>query len=512
MTQEVGVETVYGAIEAAFRESKLDRVEGLLMPALDQIQNNAQLWFYAGCLQFKRGYAAMAAIAFTRSLELNDSPHVYSNLGACYRRMNRNEEGLRVLKTGQERVRDYPPALVNLGSMYVNEGNPEGGIPYLERALELGKQSGTIERGAAWNLGLLYLEAARFAEGFDCYREGVAGERATRNYGSEEFGFDDPEMLSDESFKAAIASGEKPQLIIWGEQGIGDELMFGTIIEDFREHFEVIFECHPRLMTLHAGAHPGTPLYQTRKEASINWPIKDQIRAKYKCAIGDLAAYYRRDLDAFKDAWTRRGPTYKADPAEVASYRKRLEAVAQGRPIVGLATHGGVMTTSRTYRTLRPGEDVDRLIEETDALFVSLDYDDMTALVERINEKHGEGRYLWFPSIVQHYDYEHAAALVAATDLTVTVCQSIAHLSAGMGHPTRCLTPIRCAWRYAPIPGEPDLWYWYPDEKVKLYRQDEAEGWSRPIGRVIEDIKALRAPKVEKSVSPGVGLMFGRGK
>jgi hypothetical protein len=78
-----------------------------------------------------------------------------------------------------------------------------------------------------------------------------------------------------------------------------------------------------------------------------------------------------------------------------------------------------------------------------------------------------------------------------ACDLTVTVCQSAFHLSAGLGLPTRCLTPVRCAWRYAPIQGEPELSYWYPDPEIRLYRQDDPMSWTEPLNRVIADINFL---------------------
>lgn len=485
MPQEVGVERVYAAIEEAFRSEDLNRAEALLMPALDQFPDNSRFWFYVGCLNFKRNYCAQAAACFERALDLDDQPHIYSNLGACYRRMNLNDRGLEVLRRGLDRNPNYAPTLVNIGSMFVNEGNPHEGIPYLERAIAADPK----ERGAVWNLGLLYLEAARFAEGFDHYRAGVTHERAVRKYGSELDGIPEPALLNEESFRQAVDSGERPTLIVWGEQGIGDELMFGTIIEEARQHFEVIFECHPRLVNLHRSAHPGVPLYPTRKEEWIQWPISDSVKAEFKAPIGDLPCYYRRDLDAFKRGW--RGPVYHADPAEAERYRKALTAVAGGRPIVGLATRGGVMQTSRNYRTLRIGKEIDRLMAETDAIFVALDYDDLTGLEEYCAEKY-PGRYHWWPSIVQHWDYDHVAALIRATDLTVTVCQSAFHLSAAMGHPTRCLTPVKCAWRYAPIPDEPELSYWYPTEQVRLYRQDDPTSWQHPLDRVIADINSIR--------------------
>jgi len=291
----------------------------------------------------------------------------------------------------------------------------------------------------------------------------------------------------------------RASLIVFGEQGIGDELMFGTCFNQAIKEFDVIFECHPRLEIIHrnstwvkqlASEGRDVKLFPHRKDEHIDWPIKHGIIADYKCPIGDLAARYRPNLASFQESWKQYGPSYSADPIEVDSYRKQLEILAKGRPIVGLATRGGVMQTARQYRTLKI-PDADYLFENTDCLFIGLDYDDMTGFAIYLDDKYGEGRYRWLPSIVQHWDYAHTAALIAACDMVVTVCQSVAHLSAGMGINTRVLTPARCAWRYARMP-DTELWNWYPDNQVKLYRQDDPMSWKGPLDRVITDIKGLK--------------------
>jgi tetratricopeptide (TPR) repeat protein len=194
--QEVSLQDVFASIEAAFKASDLDRVEMLLWPALDQFPYESRLWFYGGCVYFKRGLCAIAAQTFSRAIDLDDSPHIYSNLGACYRRLNMHDEGIHVLRAALDRDPKYAPTLVNLGSMFVNEGRPQDGIPYLEKAVEIGG-----EQGAIWNLGLLYLESARFSEGFDLYRQGVNSERASRNFGSKDETIPEPTMLSAELFQ-----------------------------------------------------------------------------------------------------------------------------------------------------------------------------------------------------------------------------------------------------------------------------------------------------------------------
>lgn len=480
--QEIGLSQVCDEIATAFGKNDLQRVDQLLWPALDQFPDTPQLWFYAGNLNFNVGRVALSDACFQRCVDLDVNPLVLANLGAAKRRLNQNEDGIKVLEATLDKQPDYEPALVNLGSMFVNEGCPEKGILHLERAVEIGKRKGRYERGCLWNLGLLYLEAGRFKEGFEIYRTGLGAERLMRAYGSDQHGVAETEVLQPEH------EGAGKTLIVWGEQGIGDELMAGTLLEEAREEFgEVIFECHPRLEKLHRDAHPGMRIYPTRKDDHIAWPIAEQVKADYKCPIMDLAARYRPDLESFKAGWRKRGPTYQPEREEVERYRRTLKEASGGRPVVALATHGGVMQTARTYRTMRI-PDAEHLFANTNCTFVGVDYDDMTGFALHVHEKFGEHRYIWYPSIAQHWDFEHTAALIAACDLTVTVCQSAAHMAASMGKPTRVLAPKRCAWRYARM-DDPELWFWYPDPAIKLYRGDD--GWKGPLERVIADIRSL---------------------
>jgi tetratricopeptide (TPR) repeat protein len=493
---EVGLAQVCEEINQAFTAGNHGRVEHLLWPALDQFNDNPQLWFYAGNLFFQTGRAAMAAQAFEKCLALDENPLVMANLGAAYRRLNQHENGIAVLKSCIERYPDYEPALVNFGAMYVNEGTPESGIPALERAVAIGRAKGKLEKGAEWNLGLLYLEAGRLGEGFDIYRNGYGSERLVRSYAHDPGG--EPLRLTPEAHSGAIAGAalkkERPTLIVWGEQGLGDELMFATTLCDAIAHYDVIFECHPRLESIYRNARFARLLreegrevriYPTRKESAITWS-KD-VKADYKCPVADLAAFYRRDVSSFVQAWMRWAPFYTYDTVESDDYRAHLKVIAKGRPIVGLATHGGVLTTARQYRTLKLPE-IEYLISNTEALFVSLDYDDMTPLAIHLHSKF-PGRFIWAPAIVQHWDYAHTAALCGATDINVLVCQSVAHISAAIGAQTRVLAPKRAAWREIKTPEIGNRWFLWPGDNTELLMQDDPESWKKPLDAVIAELK-----------------------
>jgi tetratricopeptide (TPR) repeat protein len=470
---QLGLNAVLERLEQALHTDDLNTASALLWPALDQAPELGVLWFHAGNLWMKLGQSAPAVLAFRRAYELEGNPRILTNLGCAYRKLNDRERGEAALRRAVACLPDDPSSLINLGAAHVNEGDPYPGMAPLEHALALGRED------AAWNLALLYLEAGRFGEGFDLYATGVGRERNLRRYS--DGNTPEPVMLTPELPRAGKT------LVLWAEQGIGDELMFSTLLPEARRDFgRVIAECHPRLINILRQAFPGIEFHPTRKDDWITWPIKGGVVADYKAPLGDLARLYRRTRESFRPGFPWYAQAY--DAAEAAAYRSRLLALAQGRPIVGLAIRGGVMTTARTERTLRP-QDIEPLFRDTNALFVGLDYEDMAGFEAAILDRYGPGRYVNLPAITIAYDYAHTAALVAALELVVTVCQSVAHLAAGMGQPTRVLTPAKVAWRYG---LEEEAWYWYDHGGALLYRQTRPGGdWGPAIARVVQDINHM---------------------
>lgn len=472
--QSLGLAAVVEAVPQAISEGRLSDAETLLWPALDQKPDTGALWFYAGILSSLYGRHALAYQCFRRSHELEPHPANWANMGGVLRQMGRIEESRNLMLRGLDHNGEDTNILANLCGSYVNEGDPLAGIAYGERTLAKEPQHG----GAKFNLALLHLEAGHFAQGFDLYAEGAHSHRLTKTYDP-----DPPELTPDLHEKLR---GQGKRLIVWGEQGIGDELMFATILRDAKRDYEIVFDCHPRLESLFRHAAwmktPGFPvtLYPTRKtqEGKRGWSESADV----KCAIGNLGRLYRRTPASF--AWT--GKVYSAPPKEAREMRAFLEQIANGRKIIGLALRGGTMSTARTYRMLPP-ETLADVLGDPRYLFVSLDYEDMTPLGEWFAQKYGPGRFLWHPSVCWAWDYEQQAALVKATDVVVTVCQSIAHLSAAMGHPTYVMTPSRPAWRYGA--NTSNRWYWYDHPNARLLRQS-GEDWG-PAASALTD--ALRA-------------------
>src|SRR5574343_1274456 len=150
---------------------------------IDLLNNNpddCQIMFMLGTSFLQTGESSLGWMILQRVAELRpDFMDVYNNLGACYRQEHHNDRARECYFKALEISPNEPDVLANICALCVNEGEPETGIPYGEKCLETKPD----HPQGTWNLGLLYLEAERYQEGFDLYAKGFdTGDRIERFY------------------------------------------------------------------------------------------------------------------------------------------------------------------------------------------------------------------------------------------------------------------------------------------------------------------------------------------
>jgi len=470
----LSLDEVIALINEAIVTDNLPQAEHLLHPALDQHHKHPQLWFIAGNIEQKKQHWGAARIFYERSISLFEHASVYANLGAACRRMNDVEAALKYLLRAIELDPKNETALNNLAASYVNEGKPLRGIEWAKKCIEANPQS----HKARWNMGLMQLEAGDFENGFRNYRAGIAaGERMLRSYAKE----DQTPLLEADSLPAwqkfRMEHGRKPILCVWGEQGIGDEIMFASILWDASQDFEIVYECHPRLESMIKYSMVSHRIYGTRKERVIQWPIDDKIFPEVKCPIGDLAVIYRQSRESF-----RCHEGYLRIPVDLRiKTRDWLRSLAEqhsGRKIVGFAWSGGIVKTNLAYRSMRL-EQLKALISDPRIFPICLQYEDATAEIEAL------GISMAYPrAALEHFDYAHTAAIVAHCDAVVSVNTSIVHLAGALAVPTYVLTPSRPAWRYG-VEGKEMVWY---PGTHKQYRQT-GQDWEPALAELKTDLE-----------------------
>lgn len=393
-------------------------------------------------------------------------------IGTCYKHENRVPEARSYFEQAQDGVPLNPDIQNNLGTLYINEGKPQKAQEHLLRALEVQPDHAQ----AHWNLSLSYLELGDYKRGWEEYGWGIAAKvRMERNYTNTPLPFWDG------------TPGKR--VIVYGEQGIGDEILFASMLPDLlRDCPSTVFECHKKLHTLFANSFPGIDIYPTREDEMLMWPVKSDGHPRYqfdaKIAAGDLGKFYRNSIEDFPGT-----PFLKPTPQSELHWNERLSTLPR-KPKIGISWMGGHKRTRIEVRSL----ELEKLLPvlRQDAEFISLQYTPCEDELAQFTAKHGITIHHW-PEACYSSNYDDTAGLVANLDLVITVCTSVVHLAGAMGVPTWVLTPSRPAWRYR---LDLDVMPWY--DSVTLFRQaEDSTDWTPVVDEVAASLSELLA-SIEK--------------
>lgn len=257
------------------------------------------------------------------------------------------------------------------------------------------------------------------------------------------------------------------RIVIFGEQGLGDEICAASMIPDAIAHSrKVIIDCDKRLEGLFKRSFPQGSVYGTRwaKPGEGRWKEgKDDFDASI--AGFELGQYFRSTDESFP------GMAYLVPcPVRTQMWKQNLR-----KPRIGIAWSGGTPANAGLYRRL-PLDQWKPIFDSVDAEWISLQYKDAASEIEGTP-------VVQYPWATLTRDYDDTAALVASCDLVIAMQTSVAHLAGALGIPCWTLIPKTSQWRY----GEDytDVpWY----RSMSLYR--EKHGWKPVVSRIAEDLRA----------------------
>jgi tetratricopeptide (TPR) repeat protein len=261
----------------------------------------------------------------------------------------------------------------------------------------------------------------------------------------------------------------KDVLRIWPEQGIGDEILFARLALLARARTErVIVECADRLVPLFARSFPGI---------DVRAPSDDAPPAAAQIAAGSLGAV----LGVTKTDLGEGAPYMFADVGRVAKLRGQYRALAQGRPIIGLAWASKNPNLGAHKSTTLGAWGA---LLRRDCFFVNLQYGDTAADVAGAQERFGRTIYS-DPSIDQLTDLDAFAAQVCALDHVVSVSNTTVHMAGALGATCTVLVP----------PAQGLLWYWGAGgastpwyASVRIARRAPGQTWADQIASVAETL------------------------
>ena len=378
--------------------------------------------------------------------------------------MGRHEEARSAFEAIHEQSPDDMSSLGKLGAFHYHAGEFRDAEEKLSAAAAALPEDVEVH----WHLASLCLSERRWGEGWPLYRWRWA--MAKR---------DAQETVID----LPVWSGEPlngKRLIVWGEQGLGDELMFSTCLPDLLEKARpslCVWACDRRLAPVMGRNFPALQILPMDRDAapgsSFQMPECDaQISA------GDLPSVFRKSDSDFPD--TQR--LVYADPGKTEAWRQRLGAVGDGLK-VGIAWRGGTMERFKRAKSTTLA-DWTAVLSVPGVDFINLQYGDCTQELAAAADSGYSVHH--FDDLDPVADPDSQLALIANLDLVIQTSNASAHMAGALGVPVWNLLPFVADWRWG-LATQDCLWY----RSMRLLRQPSLGAWAPVIGHVAADLRVL---------------------
>jgi tetratricopeptide (TPR) repeat protein len=419
----------------------------------------AEAWLGRGSVFIELRCYEEAFAAYDKALAIKtDLAEGWLGRGNVFNELRRYDEAFAAYDRALALKPDLAEAWVGRGNVYEGRALYEEACAAFDKAISL--KPDLIE--AYFNKAGVELCVGHFAEGWDLY-EWRSQARETREL-----------TARLKSLNVAVRQDRTAlkgkTVAILSEQGIGDEIMFASMLPDLiKDARAIYYEVDPRLTRLFESAFPGITVASRGEREHLSDQAFDVV-----LQAGSLGYAYRRNPEAFP-----RVAYLGADPALVTKWKSILEREAKARPKIGISWRGGTDRTRRDQRSIQL-EQLPSIITREDCYFVSLQHGD-------VRDEIGKFNLLWNGSLHVPFEdfsnFDQLAALIKSLDLIISVQNTTIHMCGALGQKCWGMIPWRPEWRYG-SKGKKMIWY----STVDLYRPNAPDDWQGIIGLINSDL------------------------
>ena len=412
--------TDHEAARQLIAEGSYPEALSLLMGLLDDDPNDAQALFLMGNIMIHQDKKGMAYNIFARCGKLMpDSPEVWAQYGRCQADSPEGWEASEwCFKKSLELRPDYIIPMANLASLEIQRCNPVKAEELARKCLKIDPDYNVAKS----SLGFALLMQGKWEDGWKNYAE-MLGHRSR------------PDMQYGNIPEWDGSPGKT--VIVYGEQGIGDEILYSSVIPDMCKDNKVIIDCMPRLKNLFQRSFPDAFVVAERWSNSITLP--EGWHADAKITMAGVPIHYRRKESDFNGR-----PYLKAHDGMRIQMRALLDSISD-KPKIGIAWTGGTKQSRGQFRQ-RSLEDFLPIFSDK-ADYISLQYKSLNDEIEEFKKAHGFAVH-HFDWITESKEMDFTAALVSELDLVISVPTSVTQLSGGLGKECWVMVPEITGWLF----------------------------------------------------------------
>ena len=473
-------------------QGKLEKAIEAYHQAIQIQPNHAEAYNNLGTVFIDQGRIDDAIETYQQAIRIQpDHGEAYYNLGNAFHSQTRLEEAVQSYHQAIQIQPNRLEAYNNLGVALIDQGKLEESIQIYQKTLEI--QPNCAD--AYSNLGIALKEQGRLKESIRAYQKAIyiqAGSAAAHNnlgqilllLGDFHEGWREYEWrLKCDDINSEKRTFHQPSwdgtnlddktILIWAEQGIGDEIMFTSILPNLSQMTEkIIIECDQRLTPLFQRSFPQIQFFS---RANPPHPRLLDKNIDYQMPIGGLGQWFRTNEKSFLSG---QDSYLYACPKKVLQMKRKYQQLADGKLLVGISWKSTGINQRRASLKSTVLKDWTSILSGKNCFFMSLQYGDVKAEINTFTNQ-TEIPIYQDKDIDSFQSLDDFAAQVAALDLVIFIDNTTVHMAGALGEKVWTLLPYIPDWRWM---LEREDTPWYPS--MRLFRQSETGDWSRVFAQV----------------------------
>ncbi|OUV09267.1 MAG: hypothetical protein CBC47_05630 [Alphaproteobacteria bacterium TMED87] len=419
--------------------------------ALNYDNNYAHAYSNIGNALLLKGNYDEAVNMFLDAINLDQNNSLYHyNLGVALTQCNDNKGAVKAYKECLKLDPKNLKAIKYLGNCYNN-------LKMYSEALKTYRKWEKIDPlnpEPSFLQGQIHIRHGRFNIGWNLYEYGLKNNirKPFDGYYSEK-----KSLWDGKTFSGC--------LLVYGEQGIGDQLNFGTLLPELLEQQKnVIIKVNEKLVDIFSNSFPEIQVYPE------NIKVPENIYDKY-ISLGSLCKFYRKHTNKFVNSKFNKYRLNNSKELKIKSILSKLKGFK-----IGISWHSFSEKTGKA-RSLST-DDLAKITEFKNIHFVNIQYGNVLKQVKEVKLLNGKD-ILRVPYTDLTQDISSVGSIINNCDLIITIDNTLAHLASSLGKPVWVLLPYSSDFRWMED-ITPAIWY----KNATLLRQKKENDWSNVIDLV----------------------------
>lgn len=479
-----------------YRAGDVARAEACCKQVLAQVPDHADALQLMASILCTRDAFDQAISFYNRAIEQAPAhAPLYHSLGVALKRTGQLDQAVTQFEKAIDLRPDYTAALSHLSLVRMEQAKWTQAQAVLTKALSLKPDSVELHN----NLGNVLMELARFDQAQTEFEHALRIDpecaQAHHNlslvlllkscfetgWAEYEWRWKNPAFSTPRRpFTQSCWHGSTENvgtLLVWCEQGIGDEAQFASLLPFLQSlGISITLECDARLVCLFARSFPGLTVVPRTNPPHA---LLDDPAITHQIPIASLPHVLKRDFDQIVSIQ----PYLQPDPEKRNQFRAKYKTPGDSL-LVGIS-----FTSKNTQQGPQRSVSLDQwgpILRTPGMRFVNLQYGDCTAALN-------QARDLFGVDIVQDTqvnpltDLDTFCAQIAAMDLVISADNSTIHFAGALGIDVWAMLPRVPDWRWG-LASRTTPWY----ATMRLFRQTELGQWQAVVTHIAEELKVWK--------------------